>query len=579
MKKVILFSLASLPLLLLSGCGNQEEIKQLPFYIDTQKVSDFAQRVVLIKPGKIVGSEEITVTSQVSGRIGKVFHKEWEKLLWGQQVIDIKDSIANYGLQVQRAKNAFDRSILQYDQTKITLDKNNSDLENALSIAQNTYDITQKIAEQTLRKANLDYQNANVSTENLQLQLAVEKNALLNLLEPILHQMDTYMGVTDQYRSYNDAYERLLWAEDPTQKTNTENLLKELYSIRDSVKAIKDDQPSTTELEQWIEILNKWYTKARTFLDAMKTVFINTIVSVDFSQTRVDAAKSSIDGLLSSLQLANTSFTAYRKQILSSLATSSGAIVSVWEEFADVSYQTTLINTENSLFNTEIWVKTAKINYDTFTQTKDLQLGLVQNAVMDSNVSYQDALTRFNKLSVRAPIQWVIWSVFVDVWQEVAPGTPLFSIINTSSQLVDVFVDVNELALIQLDQNANIHYYDSLYTGKVVAISRVAEKNGLYKVIVWLSQSVDLIGWVATVDLQSNIANPLLPVNIVSVLSQNTGAITVVHGTGLMQYFVRLGQVWSDRIEILSTLPLGLEIVTNDVANFDPRRYQLVRKQ
>jgi len=47
----------------------------------------------------------------------------------GQPIIKLNDDIAQYGLQLERAKNAYDRSLLTYQQAKISLDKSVSDAE------------------------------------------------------------------------------------------------------------------------------------------------------------------------------------------------------------------------------------------------------------------------------------------------------------------------------------------------------------------------------------------------------------------------------------------------------------------
>ena len=100
---------------MLSWCS--QSVQEKPdFIIETKIVSDFGQEVVLTKPGRIAGMTDLTVTSQVSGRIGKVLKKDGDRVFGGQPVLAISDTIANYEIQAKRAKNGFDRSVLKWCQ-------------------------------------------------------------------------------------------------------------------------------------------------------------------------------------------------------------------------------------------------------------------------------------------------------------------------------------------------------------------------------------------------------------------------------------------------------------------------------
>lgn len=112
----------------LSWCGKDsaDEAKK-DFQITTQYISDFSSWAAISKPWKIVWSQEITVTAQANGRVGGVSVDEWDEVKTWQPVIKLNDDIAQYWLQLERAKNGYDRAFLAYQQTKITLDKVVSD--------------------------------------------------------------------------------------------------------------------------------------------------------------------------------------------------------------------------------------------------------------------------------------------------------------------------------------------------------------------------------------------------------------------------------------------------------------------
>ncbi|HCB51247.1 TPA: hypothetical protein DEP21_01520 [Patescibacteria group bacterium] len=163
--------------------------------------------------------------------------------------MQIKDSVANYDLQVQRAKNALDRSVIQYEQTKISVDKSLSDASTALEVAENSYNVSQTVTEQNLKKAKIDYDNTDVQLDSLETQLVTEKNNLSTIVDSVLNQVDLYLGVTQNYESFNDGYELLLGARDTKQKKETENLLKDLYNKKSELKAIVVDNPSSEDIQ------------------------------------------------------------------------------------------------------------------------------------------------------------------------------------------------------------------------------------------------------------------------------------------------------------------------------------------
>jgi precorrin-2 methylase len=110
-----------------------------------------------------------------------------------QLVVSVSDTVANYGLQLQRAKNAVSRASLQKEQTKVSLDKSLTDVEIALDVAKNNLNVSKLTTEQSLKKAELDFSSATAQSQNIYLQFDLEKDNALNVLDTILHQMDSYL--------------------------------------------------------------------------------------------------------------------------------------------------------------------------------------------------------------------------------------------------------------------------------------------------------------------------------------------------------------------------------------------------
>jgi multidrug efflux pump subunit AcrA (membrane-fusion protein) len=62
------------------------------------------QQVYITKPGKVSGKQDIVVSSQVAGRVKSIEQKDGALVSGNQLVVVVADTVANYGLQLQRAK-------------------------------------------------------------------------------------------------------------------------------------------------------------------------------------------------------------------------------------------------------------------------------------------------------------------------------------------------------------------------------------------------------------------------------------------------------------------------------------------
>lgn len=170
--------ISSIILTNLSGCSAPAPTTQderTPFYIAVQSANTFPTIASITKPGRVVGSQEITVTSQAMGRIENILTEDGRTVAGGQPVVQLRDSIANYASQVDRTKNGLDRAILQYEQTSISLYKSIQDAQNALDQSKNAFSIAQRSSEQNIKKSFQDLQNADYTTGNSAARLTIEK--------------------------------------------------------------------------------------------------------------------------------------------------------------------------------------------------------------------------------------------------------------------------------------------------------------------------------------------------------------------------------------------------------------------
>lgn len=575
-KKIISLMIIGLFVLMLAWCGNGNEEKKQDFFVDIIYFGSDSQQVYITKPGKVSGKQDIVVSSQVAGRVKSIEKKDWTLVSGDQLVVDISDTVANYGLQLQRAKNAVSRASLQKEQTKVSLDKSLTDVEIALDVAQNNLAVSKISTEQSLKKAELDFSSATAQSQNIYLQFDLEKDNALNVIDTILNQMDTYLWVTEEYENINRYYEPYLWWNDVDTKVKAKEYVLDLYDLREDISKLDSNTNDAKVVISGVVLIERGYNKANQLLDTMKTVITNSIVTTVLPQAMLDWYRARVDWLLWSLQWAKTAVSAYSRQVNSLLTQGTWSdFIEITKSQAQIGYDMARLNSHNTIFSTEVGVKSAETNYETLQKNKNIQLWMANNAVSEANLAYQDALSRFNNLSVESPIDGVIWNVMVKVWQEVAPGTPLFTVSSNDQQSIEVYVNADERSYISQKQFAKIIYDWQEITWTILSVSSVADRNTLYKVSVGFEAEVSLLGDVASVKLPISLPYSVLPLNVVTPISQNKGFVWLYDGTGLQRQDVVLGRVWESYIEVLSGLSNEMSIVMTDVSYFDPLKFEI----
>lgn len=575
-KKIISLVIIGWFALMLSWCGNWSDDNKQDFFVDVVSFGSNSQQVYITKPGKVSGKQDIVVSSQVAGRVKSIDKKDWTLVSGDQLVVDISDTVANYGLQLQRAKNAVSRASLQSQQTKVSLDKSLTDVELALNVAQNNLAVGKLTTEQSLKKAELDFSSTVSQSQNIYLQFDLEKNNALNVIDTILHQMDTYLWVTEEYENINRYYEPYLWWNDVDNKVNAKQYVLDLYDFREKISQISSNTNDAKVVLSGVALIEKWYNKANQLLDTMKTVIINSIVTTVLPQAMLDWYRARVDWLLWSLQWAKTAISAYRRQVNALLTQGTWSeFIEITKSQAQIGYDMARINSHNTTFSTEIGVKSAETNYEALQKNKNIQLWMANNAVSEANLAYQDALSRFNNLSVESPIAGIIWNVLVKVWQEVAPGTPLFTVSSNDQQSIEVYVNADERSYLAKDQIAKIIYDGQEITGTILSVASVADRNTLYKVSIGFEAEVSSLGDVASVKLPISLPYSVLPLNVVTPISQNKGFVWLYSWSELQRQDVVLGRVWESYIEVLSGLSNEMRVVMTDVSYFDPLKFEI----
>lgn len=636
MKKI--FTLFVLITFLVS-CGKTQEEEQQKvdekkdFFVDLQEFSTFSNSTYLDKSGKINSSQNIELTAQANGRVGTISVKQWDPILKWQVLSVLEDSIANYGLSLQRAKTSLERAKINYDSQKINLDKSVFDAEKNVERLTNNLNALVKDTEENIKKAETDLENTNIEISDSKGALEVQKlensikktqldyenklisdnetlewfyssvkkeyNSMVIFLWDIIEFSDTLYGVTELNKDENDDIDQFFWAKNTIQKNDTKRLLQEVITFNNDIFSEIDIESidSQNEINDVLEKINIAYTKSKKLLNEVEKTLNFSIPSVNvLSEMDIANYNASVNGYQATLQGNYTGFLAFDNNVKSFLRTYKNAQDSLVQsidlmkkdleilkksfavngELAEVGLNKTIINAQDSISNLEIQIESAKNTLENAKKTRDVTLRSLQNAIDDANIWYQTALKEYNKLTITAPINGTISDISIDVWQEINTGTPAFVLVNQSENEVDISFSKSELDYIDSDEPVFVEYDGKSYTGSIYSVSQTADKNLKYPATIKIDENINLIWNVVNVDIPVEIDHKLLPINIVKIVDDSKGQINILDEENKIHtQSIKIGNIYGEYIEVLEDLSPETRIVTNYVDNYREDKFNL----
>ena len=232
------------------------------------------------------------------------------------------------------------------------------------------------------------------------------------------------------------------------------------------------------------------------------------------------------------------------------------------QENANLTLEDTINKTENALFQAEIGLKNAKIAYDTVLDNKDVQLAILDNAIVSAKIGYESALTQYNKLSVRSPVTWIIWEILTTEWQEVWAGTQMFKVSGIKKQQIEVYITSDEYQYIQSDKPVEVVYQEKVLTWNIDSISTVADRTNLFKATIQLNSDVSLLWDIAKVRFPIKVVdNTILPLDLVKILNDNEWEVKIWSWDTTEWLTIEIKKVWWNFVELKEELPWDTQII------------------
>lgn len=199
-----------------------------------------------------------------------------------------------------------------------------------------------------------------------------------------------------------------------------------------------------------------------------------------------------------------------------------------------------------------------------------LQLKNMQAAVRAQGV-------KINDTSIRAGISGTINKKMVEPGTVVSPGTALFEIVNINSLKLSVLVDESQIGRIQLGQevpiNVNVLPNDS-FSGRITFIAPKSDASLNFPVEIEVQNRGNLkAGMYATATFKTN--NGAETQNMLTVPAEafvngvSSGQLFIVSNGTAKLIKVQTGKVYGDKVQILSGLNGGEQVITSGQINLD----------
>lgn len=199
-----------------------------------------------------------------------------------------------------------------------------------------------------------------------------------------------------------------------------------------------------------------------------------------------------------------------------------------------------------------------------------LQLKNAQAAVRAQGV-------RVNDTSVRAGISGTINKKMVEPGMVVAPGTALFEIVNINSLKLSVLVDESQIGRIALGQEVPIKVNvlpDESFSGRITFIAPKSDASLNFPVEIEVQNRGNLkAGMYATATFKTNhgaeTQNMLTVPAEAFVNGVSSGQLFIVNNGTAKLITVQTGKVYGDKVQIVSGLKGGEQVITSGQINLD----------
>ncbi len=457
---------------------------------------------------------EVEISAELSGTIAKVYAKTGDIVRSGQVLAEFSQS---------------------FDQTQINYQNTLSALEVAKASAQNS-----------VQSSQIGLDTARVS---LQQAKATESQGLVQTFDGLRAQaknteasFQSALDLLDQWVGYSPQYRFVSVNRDPLKKRDSV-LFNALYkSTGDLLKQLPNlpTDPYGGEKEQVLRYAAyriDFATKLQDTLLQFENLAQRAILSSAFPKSQADSLVTLIRSQKNGVN---------------------GEVIALNSSFENA--RTASERKNSSLLTAENQVKSAEANLQLARANADSQIRSAQNQVNSAYASKLD-------LVVRAPFEGEVSQKFINVGQQVSPGTQLFNVINPNKRKkLIAFLTFPEYQRLQAQESVEVILDGQNFAVEVSgATARLDAESQKMRVEFILDQSQEsevLVGQVGKLQLlKASIKTNVLPLSAIS-FEPDGAEVLIVNKEGVTERKkIIVGTLVSNALEIQAGIDPGTPVI------------------
>lgn len=443
------------------------------------KVEGMTLKRTITVSGSVKAPEEVNLAFKSSGRIEDIAVKAGDFVKAGDYLMKLETREAENAIAQARASLYEASARLNQLQAGIT-DEERSLLQSRVDSARkNLSDVKQtttyqiRASERAVESAQTAYDNAvknytegktfsgQIASQTLSGGVLTARSAVSSI-DSLLEQTDLIMGLTNRYKTYNDAYENLLSSLNLSYKSLVE---KGFYSVQADLKnmpAYENDDIA------YIEHAKPLLDKAATLADNMVQVLSNTVPSTNLPQetingwqnniitlkTNLISSKNSVENVLQQIQNVATSGGTTITGLLSSLSqlenavnTAKAALDRSKTDLALARSQATaqITQAENNLTLAERELSSRS------SSPREVDLAIYRAAVSAAQSRLNHTIIQRDDLVLTAPADSVVGKRFFEKGEMVSMGQTVITLI--AGEPNEVRVNFPETDIVYISKN------------------------------------------------------------------------------------------------------------------------------
>lgn len=401
---------------------------------------------------------------------------------------------------------------------------------------------------------------------------------------------DKLIGYTDPNRNFNDAFEAYLGVRDSSIMPQAQSAFSKAVTVGKFLDSKSDQAVTADTVVTELSLLGDQYSAVREMLNQNIRLLENSLTSTTFPQSAIDGHVATYNGYKSSLSALENSFVSFKNSATSFLSNyknnEASALAGIdvqrknlatGEYDAKIGFERAKIAINAGIETAALAVRTAELNLENAVKNRETTIRKLEVNRSDAQLQLKQANVELSKLQILSPIDATVVKVIAQVGQEVGAGT---SVVEISSRNPEVLIDVDSATaeLLSAGSSVEVSAGGKTYSGAVVGASKVANSALLYSIRIVLSDSPDLLGGAATVKISLPNPYPVVPVDLVKILSEQSGEMNVFSGGTFVSVPVKIGRLSGGKAEIVEGPSADSDVVMTDLSNFDAKTAEPKRK-